>query len=255
VHDSWYWIGPLGGAWVAGWLLFVYRVLPWTEQLCGSGPITGILFVLASFYTRIVHRLRFKGFERLPGYAQAGGTGGFIVVGNHACGLDPIFIQCGLRRHLRWMMWKDMFVPILGPLWSHERMIAVGAGPQEDGMALREAIRHIRAGHGLGLFPEGGIARPPSELRPFLPGAGLLARLGKAPVLLFFIDRTGFCESAWGSIVTPSRTTVEFLGAFDLRTIADPAEAAEVLREALRQRSGWPLNDLSTLNEEQASTL
>lgn len=255
MYDSWYWIGLLGGAWVAGWLSFVYRVLPWAEQRCGSGPITGFLYVFASFYTRVFHHLHFKGFERLPDYAQASGTDGFIITANHTCGLDPIFIQCGLRRHVRWMMWKDMFLPILGPLWTHERMIAVGAGPREGGVALRAAIRHLRGGHALGLFPEGGISRPPSELRPFMPGAGLLARLGRVPVLLFYINRTGFCESPWGAIVTPSHTTVEFVGAFDLRSIADSAEAVELLRDALARRSGWPLNDVSALDEEQASTL
>ena len=134
-------------------------------------------------------------------------------------------------------------------------MIPVGAGPNEDGLALREAVRHIRSGEALGIFPEGSIARPPFEIRPFLPGAGLLARLGRSPVLLFFIQRTGYCKSAWGSIIKPSHSTIEFLGEYDLRSEKDPAAAVEILRKAIQVRSGWPLNDCSPLEEEQASTL
>jgi 1-acyl-sn-glycerol-3-phosphate acyltransferase len=255
VHTPWYLFLGIVVAWAAVWLSILHGLMPWLSRRVGSGPLTGFLWLVARTYTRAVHRVRYVGFDRLPPYACAGGTRGFIVVANHACGIDPLLVQCGLRRHVRWMMWFSMFAPVLGPLWRHERMIAVGRGPKADGVALREAVRHVRGGDPLGIFPEGGIARPPGEVRPFLPGTGFLARLAKAPVLLFHINRTGFCETAWGSIITPSRSTVEFLGEFDLSHIKDPTLAVEHLREVLAARSGWPLNDESALEAEDGSTL
>ena len=114
-------------------------------------------------------------------------------------------------------------------------------------------MRHVKQGGIIGLFPEGAIARPPGELRPFQPGVGLLARLTRAPVLVLWIHDTPYTETAWGSLARTSRAVVEFVDVLDLSKEKDPAVASKMLRDAIARRSGWPRNEESMLEPEAAT--
>ena len=245
--NTWYLIPALIILWCALCCFITYSLGPWLSSRCGDGPVTGIFWTFARIYSRAIHRVEWVNFENLPEYAQAGGKGAFIVIANHTGGIDPVLIQCGMRRHLRWLMWKDMFTPLLGPIWRHERMIPVSYGASDDAIVLRESIRHLRSGEALGIFPEGAIARPPEEIRPFQPGVGLLSRVGKAPILLFWVHGVTYAPTAWGTIFQRSYAKIEYLGEYQFSKETSPTDAAETLREAIRDRSGWPLNDESIL--------
>ena len=117
----------------------------------------------------------------------------------------------------------------------------------QDAATLRQAVRHVKEGGLIGIFPEGTIARPPREIRPFQPGVGLLARLSKAPVLVLWIHDTPYTETAGGSIFRRSHSVVEFVGVFDLSGEKDPPPPPPSLRNALADHSGWPRNEESTL--------
>lgn len=251
MHDWWHLILLAVAVWTGTWVFITYWLQPWLRDRLGDGALRGFTWVGLRCYLWLVHRVRWVGFDRLPKGMGPGGSGQYILVSNHSAGIDPLLIQAGLRRHLRWLMAKEMFVPILGFFWKWERMIQVSYGAADDAMALREAARHLREGGLLGLFAEGGIARPPKELRPFQPGVGLLSKIGRAPVLLFWIHETSYTKTPWGSIFKPSRAVVEYIGEYDFSTESDPASAVEGLREALHSRSGWPMNDVPLLDEFQ----
>ena len=191
------------------------------------------------------------GFEHLPTALQPGGDGPVIVVANHTAGIDPLLVQTGLRRHLRWLMWEANMHPALGWLWRHEGMIPVSYGSSHDAVTARVAVRHLRSGGALGIFPEGSIARPKEELRPFQPGVGLMARMGKAPIVVLWIHDTPFTPTAWGSVLRTSRSVVEYIGTHRVEKDDDPAEVSEHLRQMLANRTGWPLVDESLLTEER----
>ena len=247
MHDWWYLLLFFVAAWTGVWVLVVYRCVPWLDARLNDGALRGFTWVTLRLYLRLVHRVKWVGFDRLPDDVKPGGTGQYIVVSNHSAGVDPLLIQAGLRRHLRWLMAKEMFVPFLNFFWKWEGMIQVSYGAADDAMALREAARHLRDGGLLGIFAEGGIARPPKELRPFQPGVGLLSKIGRAPVLLFWIHGTRYTQTPWGSIFKTSHSVVEFIGVYDFSKEAEPATAVEKLREAIHARSGWPLNDVPHL--------
>ena len=247
MHDWWYVLLFVVAAWTGVWILVVYWCVPWLASRLNDGALRGFTWVTLRCYLRLVHHVKWVGFDRLPDDVKPGGTGQYIVVSNHSAGVDPLLIQAGLRRHLRWLMAKEMFVPILGFFWKWEGMIQVSYGAADDAMALREAARHLRDGGLLGIFAEGGIARPPKELRPFQPGVGLLSKIGRAPVLLFWIHGTRYTQTPWGSIFKTSHSVVEFIGVYDFSKEPEPATAVEKLREAIHARSGWPLNDVPHL--------
>ena len=246
--------------WVVAWMWVipsaVAAVRNRLKARIGDGWQAGLLDLVSGRYCRWIHGLRFVGFDDLPAPFRHGETGPGIVVANHASGTDPLFVQAGVRRFIRWMMWADMMEPRLGPVWEIAQILPVRYGV-EDATTVRKAVRWVKDGNLLGVFAEGGIARPPGEIRPFQPGVGLIARLTKAPVLLLHIDGAPFTDSAFGALLKPSRTTVSVVGVFDLSAEKDPAVAVRRLRDAMIAHTGWPANDESIVTrwlDEQQST-
>ena len=225
----------------------VRRVRQRLAARLGDTPMAGLLDLLNKGYLRWWHRVELVGFDDLPAPFRAGDTGPGIVVANHTAGIDPLLVQAGVRRFIRWMMWADMMIPALGLVWRTAKILPVSYG-EKDSTTVRTAVRYLKDGGLVGVFAEGAICRPPGEIRPFQPGVGLLARLGKAPILLIHIRDTPFRPTAFGSVFRRSRPVVEVVGIFDLRKEKDPQVAADRLRTALIEHSGWPANEESLLD-------
>lgn len=185
---------------------------------------------VARAYLALVHRIRFEGFDAIPELPRLAlpGGGPLIVAANHTSGLDPMLLQMPLRRRIRWMMWTGQMIRGLGWLWRHLAVLPV-AQDGRDLSTVRDSLRALQRGEVLGVFPEGGIERPPGELLPFQPGLGVLATRSAAPVLLCFIDGTP-APRVFGSFFRPSRTRVRAVGVF--RT--DAGESGERFVSRLR---------------------
>ena len=246
-----FWIILAIAIWAGFWLWLVYWLLPWFGRQLDADQLSGSLWFFARVYCRIVHRIRWVGFDQLPPAARRGGKGPVVVVANHTAGIDPLIVQSGLRRHLRWLMWEANMHPALGWLWRHEGMIPVSYGASHDAVTARVAVRHLRSGGAIGIFPEGSIARPKEELRPFQPGIGLIAHMGRAPIVVLWIHDTPYTPTAWGSVVRTSHSVVEYVGTYRIEKGEDPAQVSERIRHMLADRSGWPLVDESLLVEDQ----
>jgi 1-acyl-sn-glycerol-3-phosphate acyltransferase len=179
----------------------------------------GVLYRLIQIYALAVHRLRVRGREHLHRR-----SGPLIVVANHTSGVDPLLIQAASHFEIRWMMARDMMVPAGRALWEFARIIPVDR-ERGDSAALREAIRHLRQGGVLGVFPEGGIERPPGVLRPFEPGLGLIIARTRAPVLPVIIRGTPYATTAWESLFRSSRARLEVHPPIDAATLPDTPAA------------------------------
>lgn len=219
-----------------GWLV----VVPLLRQNDRGDALTGLLWRTAQVYTYVWHRLRFEGRERLPDRENA--ERGLLVVANHTGSIDPLLIQSGCRFWIRWMMASDMMMHSLDWLWNSQNMIGVDRNGR-DPASLRQAIRHLRGGGALGIFPEGRITAPPRELRPFLPGVGLLVSRTHVPVLLVWISGTPDTNKMSESLRLRSHARVVFVGLIDFGDERDPEVISETLRNRLSEVSGWPLND------------
>ena len=165
-----------------------------------------------------------------------------IVVSNHTGAVDPLLIQAGCRFYIRWMMASDMMVPWLNWLWKLEKLIPV-ARDGRDAAAAREAIRHVKSGGVVGIFPEGRIVNPPRQIRPFHAGVGLIIARTQAPVMLVWVSGTPDTTGTAKSITTPSRARVEFVEVVDFKGQRDPEVITQQLRERLAKAANWPLND------------
>jgi len=212
--------------WFAGWL----------ERTPRGEPDSGIIFRAFQLYAVLVHRLKVIDRTRIP---PAVGSGGLIVVANHTGGVDPVLVQAALPFEVRWMMASDMQLGGLDWLWELGRVIAVDRSGR-DTRSAREAMRHLSEGGVLGIFPEGGIARPARTIRPFMPGVGLIVKRTGAKVLPVIIEGTPDVELAWSSLVRSSRATVRILPLLDYaKSELSADEIARDLQARYAEWTGW----------------
>jgi 1-acyl-sn-glycerol-3-phosphate acyltransferase len=224
------------------WLLWAWAASRLTANPRGDA-LYGLGLLVTRLYARLFHGLRARDPQHIP--RDLAGRGLLIVV-NHTAGVDPVLVQAAFPHEIRWMMARDMMVPALGVWWDWLRVIPVErSGPGKagsDAAAAREAIKHLKSGGVVGLFPEGGLERPPRVLRPFAPGVGLIARKGHARILPVVVEGTPETESAWGSLTVPSRSQVTFLPLIDPTVCRRSAEEITAdLMAAYQRATGWPI--------------
>jgi 1-acyl-sn-glycerol-3-phosphate acyltransferase len=228
---------------IAGWLALVGLFRLTIQRWLASGPsgnaATGFLWQVVRVYGRVVHRTTYAGIEHIP---QTNRPGGLVVVSNHTGPIDPLLVQAACRFEIRWMMAADMMVPELDWLWRRQRMIPV-ARDGRDTVPAREAIRHVREGGVVGIFPEGGIVLPREEIRQFHQGVGLVIARTKAPVLLVWVSQTPRETDMFKALVTPSRARVNFVDLLEFPAKTDPATITRQLRQRLAEVSDWPIRD------------
>lgn len=241
----------------AGQLLIGLAILAWLlfAAACGAlrrtprRDVPGQLVWAALFlYVRLVHRVRYTGLGLAPrGRATDQNThvwthegGPLIIVANHTAGVDPLLIHLACPYEIRWMMMRTMMPPAFDGFWEWMGVIAVGPSGQ-DAQAARVAIRHLKEGGVIGVFPEGGIERPARHVLPFEPGVGLLVTRTKARVLLAVIEGTPDAPNAYLSLFMPSRSRVRFVTLADYsETKLGAAEIAADLQARAAAALGWP---------------
>ncbi|MFT5424048.1 MAG: 1-acyl-sn-glycerol-3-phosphate acyltransferase [Phycisphaerales bacterium] len=218
------------------------------------------LYFWARRYLRIIHRWRVEGAKHVPM------TGGVLLVANHTAGLDPILVSTCCPRTVRWIMALDMRLPQLEWFWKWQQIIFVGregkaapdgSSPGDRGAAgVRAALEELSRGGVVGIYPEGGIERPPEMVMPFQAGVGLMIRKAKVPVVPVWISGTAPVDPAWASLWHRSKSRVVFGEPIDYTDKKmSAAEIAADLRQWMLKTSGWPMNDTSPAMREKAEAL
>lgn len=158
---------------------------------------------LLAIYFTLYHRVRVEGREQLPR------TGGVIIAPNHASFLDPPLMGVACTRMVDFMARDDLF----HPPWFARLISYLHAFPvnrdEVDFHAMREAVRRLRAGRAVVLFPE-GTRSPDGALQPPKVGLGFLALVAKVPIIPVAINGT---ERAFGKRhrwIKPHPVTVQF---------------------------------------------
>jgi len=212
------------------------------RELCNNprnDPIYGFLSHMFALYLRLMHKRIYTGLGNVP---QDDGEP-TIFVCNHTAGLDPILVHIPSRRDIRWMMAKDMRTPRFEAFWNWMRIIdvdRVGGDPN----SARVALRHLAEGGAVGIFPEGGLERPPKQLIEFMPGVGLLIKKSKARVVPVIIDDTPQVDPAFASLWHRSRSRVMFCPVIDYSKSGMSAkEITRDLFERYKEWTGWPVNE------------
>ena len=172
---------------------------------------------------RIVFDLRLRGTEHIPL------DGPLIIAPNHQTFADPPLVTIPVRRPIYYMAWNRLFdVPGLATLIRRLRAFPVDIDTS-DRRAVREAVRLLKAGEALMIFPEGGRTLD-GQLQPFKLGAFRLAVAHDTPVLPVTIagawdawppgrrlPRRGHITITYHPLETPKRDTDGREAARDLR--------------------------------------
>jgi 1-acyl-sn-glycerol-3-phosphate acyltransferase len=131
-------------------------------------------FVVGTIF-RAGFRYRVVGAENVPL------TGGLIVAANHISNLDPPLLGVSMPRPVSYMAKKELFaMPLLKQMLPHLHAFPVDR--QAGGTAaLRAALRMLKEGRCVGIFPEGG--RNVTGTNEEKAGAAFLAAASGAPVV------------------------------------------------------------------------
>lgn len=126
-------------------------------------------------FCRYYHRLHADHIE-LPEKGPA------ILAANHISGLDPLLLLAASRRKLRFLIASEQYYRF-GFQWLFR---AVGCIPVErtgrPERAFREALRALREGDVIALFPHGKIHLDNEPPRPLKAGVARLAQLADCPI-------------------------------------------------------------------------
>ncbi len=187
---------------------------------------------------RALLRIRFEGAEHVPA------TGPVVIAPNHVSFMDPILVTIPVRRALHYMALEPFFrVRGLGALMRWARAFPIQEG-EVDGPAVRRALRLLRQGEPLVIFPEGGRS-PDGRLQPFRPGAFRLALAAGAPVVPVTIVGAFEAWPVGRRLPRPGRVTITYHRALDgsaVEAVADRKARPEFLMALVRDRvaSGLP---------------
>ncbi len=174
-------------------------------------------------YCVLWHRLQIDRRAPLPQHGPA------ILISNHTCGIDHVLLQAACDRILGFMVAREYYeYPALNPWCRLVRCIPVNRDGH-DFAATRAALRALKEGRVLPIFPEGHIV-PESGRRidEMKPGTAYLALHSGVPVIPAFLCGTPETNSIVKSLVTPSNARVLFGEPIDLSDIpaARPADKA-----------------------------
>ncbi len=158
---------------------------------------------LSNFLFSFFFKIKISGQENIPK------QGGFILASNHLSYLDPAVLAIACPREVNFMAKAELFrIPLFSNL-----IRSLGAFPVKrntaDIYALKEAIKRVKAGNGLLVFPEGGRKNGTNDLEP-QAGIGFLAAKINAFVIPVFISGTEIALPKGARIIKPSRVSVIF---------------------------------------------
>jgi 1-acyl-sn-glycerol-3-phosphate acyltransferase len=144
----------------------------------------GLRFAVLAL-ARALFRLSVVGDDRLPR------TGAAVLVSNHVSWLDPILLPLALPRKPAFLAMEELWrMPVVGLVMRAWGRLAIPLNREvADAAAFKGALRALKDGAFLIVFPEGGIS-PDGRLRPFHRGAALLAARAGVPLVPIAIAGT-----------------------------------------------------------------
>jgi 1-acyl-sn-glycerol-3-phosphate acyltransferase len=138
------------------------------------------------FFCLLFFGIRFYGVENVPK------KGGFILLCNHQCFLDPMFVVVPVNRICVFAARDSLFkVPVFGWIFRIYNCIPIKRNHADIG-AIRDCIEKLKRNCGLVLYPE-GTRTPDGRIYQLKPGFTLLAKKAGVPIIPVVIDGAFEC--------------------------------------------------------------
>ncbi|MBX9788004.1 MAG: 1-acyl-sn-glycerol-3-phosphate acyltransferase [Pirellulales bacterium] len=142
-------------------------------------------YLYMRYFCRLIalalYRIRVIGHEHVP---RAGGA---MVVSNHQCFLDPVFVGLCIERRMNFLARDTLFTfSPLGRLIAS--LNAIPLDREGTGLSgLKETLRRLKRGELVLIFPEGTRSFD-GRLQPLKPGFTTVARRSGVPIVPVAID-------------------------------------------------------------------
>ncbi|MDA1165931.1 MAG: lysophospholipid acyltransferase family protein [Planctomycetota bacterium] len=205
---------------------------------CPDGWGVWLLYVTQRLYSGLVFRWRCDN-----GPCPLPATGGGLVVANHRSPVDPMMVwtnhhlrghACVTSRDVRVVgfLTASEYCTIPGMRWIVRTMQSIPVDRNGQDMApTREALRRLRNGQLVGIFPEGAINWG-TRLRVPNPGVAFLALKGRVPVYPVFIhDAPQPSDGMVRPFTHRSRVRVTYGEPIDLSAFHGQKATPELLNE------------------------
>ena len=173
-------------------------------------------------------RVELVGAEKLP-------ASGFLLVGNHRSDFDPITAMWAFRkRGLTFVTKKEnVDIPVGGRIIVGSGCLSLDRSDDKQGlMVIRQAVRRIRAGDAIGIYPEGTRSKT-GELLPFRVGCFKAAQWAKCPLVVLKVENSELVEKNFLRRKTTVRLTVKAVLPYDEIADMGTAEIGERVRNIL----------------------
>ena len=147
----------------------------------GSSWLYQLVVNLFAVLTKLLFFVRVEGKENIP-------EGACVLMGNHRAWLDPALLAiCARDREIRFMGKKELWGnKVFRWIAMQVRGVPVDRG-NADMASIRMSMSVLKAGHTLGIFPEGTRTKG-DGMMPIQGGAALLALRSKCAVVPVYID-------------------------------------------------------------------
>lgn len=170
-------------------------------------------------------------------------SGAYILAPNHVSYLDPLVVQVTFPRHVTFLMAGHIFrTRLLSWFYAFWRAIPLDEGKVVAG-AMKSALGAARAGHVVGIFPEGRISEE-GVLQSGREGVATLMQRARVPVVPVAIIGTYRVLPKRARFLRPGRLRVVY---------GDPIDPSEIeavdRKEAATELKNKVMNALATLLE------
>ena len=169
----------------------------------GPGIVFALTYVFGKAFFRLAFPMQVEGRERLPQ------TGPAVIVANHACYLDPIFLVAASNRYIRFLTTAEVVRTHVGKwLFARFGSISIRRYTSDPG-AIRQLFACLREGEIVGIFPEGERSWDGNPLPVSKTVKKLLVRLD-VPIVPARIEGSYAILPRWAKVPLPGRIKVRF---------------------------------------------
>jgi 1-acyl-sn-glycerol-3-phosphate acyltransferase len=230
-------------------MYFVVAVVVILYQACRSRSGWNLwwIYILERFYVPLVFRWRSN--RRCP-FPDEGSA---IILANHRSPVDPLLIwmqhhlsrPSGRIRPISFLTAREYceLGGFIGWLCKNFNSSPVNRDGRDMG-SVREALRRLKNGELVGVFPEGGINKG-EGLRPGNPGVAWLALHSKVPVYPIYVQGAPQGQSMIEPFYSFSRVRVVYGDPIDL----SPYYGRKTSPELLQEVTDLMMRRLGELNE------
>ncbi|MCJ7823165.1 MAG: 1-acyl-sn-glycerol-3-phosphate acyltransferase [Armatimonadetes bacterium] len=189
-----------------------------------GSPLYRLSRVFLRVLFRLYNRWEVTGREHVPA------SGGVLLIANHTSYADPPIVGAACLRPVNFMAKAELFrIPVLAGFIRRTHAFPVRRG-SADRAALRQAIRILRAGNVLLVFPEGKRSSD-GRLTDLETGAAFIALSGQAQVVPMALVGADGVLPRGRPILMPAKLRVRFGPPLDLSDFRGQRPTRPVLQQ------------------------